>query len=270
MLRVRPLVVALAASTMLTTAAFSAEQSGKTSGVDTKPSAATQADNQDFRKLSTDGLKAFRDVHLARLAIFDGQPDQAKKYVDEARAAIGKAKTDDTAYMKDEASLKPPAGMSQKTAQAGTDNSAPSKTPTAWLPVDGGLTLGEDFVATPTKAAGVAKANEQLKKGDKKQAMETLKLSEVNVAFVMEVAPLDKTVSGIDSAAQLVDSGKYYEGNQALKGIEDGLRFDVADVNGTPKTANNDKTESGNKSTSTTGSAAGASTPSASTPSNNK
>jgi len=269
MLKISPLVVALAASTMLTTAALSAEQPGKTSAVDaSKPSAATQADNQDFRKLSADGLKAFRDVRLARLAIFDGQADQAKKYVDEARTAIGKVKTDDTAFMKDEASLKPPAGVSQKTAQGGTDNSASSKTPTAWLPVDGGLTLGEDFVATPSKAAGVAKANDQLKKGDKKQAMETLKLSEVNVAFMMEVAPLDKTVSGIDNAAQLIDSGKYYEGNQALKGIEDGLRYDVADVSGGPKAANNNKTDSGNKATSTTGSAGGPST--ASSPSNNK
>ena len=116
----------------------------------------------------------------------------------------------------------------------------------------------------------MAKANEQLKKGDQKQAMETLKLSEINVALVMQVAPLDKTVSGIDSAAQLIDSGKYYEGNQALKGIEDGLRFDVADVSGGPKTANDNKADSGNKSISTSGSAAGASTPSASTPSNNK
>jgi len=44
--------------------------------------------------------------------------------------------------------------------------------------------------------------------------METLKLSEINVAFVMEVAPLDKTISGIDTAAQLIDSGKYYEGTK--------------------------------------------------------
>ena len=53
----------------------------------------------------------------------------------------------------------------------------------------------------------------------------------------MEVAPLDKTISGIDTAAQLIDFGKYYEGNQALKEIEDGLRFDVADVNSGPEKA---------------------------------
>lgn len=264
MFRVSPLVVALAATTMLTCAALAAEQTGRASATDAvKPSAATQTANQDFGKLSADGLKAFRDVRLARLAIFDGQADQAKKFIDEARTAIAKAKADDTAFVKDEASLKPPAGMSQKTAQNGTDKPAPSKAPTAWLPVDGGLTLGEDFVATPAKAAGVAKANEQLKKGDHKQAMETLKLSEINVAFVMEVAPLDKTISGIDNAAQLIDSGKYYEGNQALKGVEDGLRFDVADINAGPKTASDGsgKSDSANKSKSTSGSAAGSSTP---------
>jgi YfdX protein len=233
MLRARPIVVALAASTMLTSVALAADQSGKTANTDTaNSSAAQQMAEKDFGKLSADGSKAFREVRLARLAIFDGQADQAKKYVDEARTTIAKAKSDDTVFMKEETSLKPPAGMNQKTSpsQAGTQGAAPGNTPTAWLPINGGMTLGEDFAATPDKAASVAKANEQLKKGDHRQAMETLKLSNINVAFVMEVAPVDKTVSGIDNAAQLVDSGKYYEGNQALKSVEDGTRFDVVDA----------------------------------------
>ena len=62
-----------------------------------------------------------RTVRLARLAIFDGQPDQAKKYADEAKAGIAKAKTDDTAYMKSEAALKPPAGVSQRSATEGAE-----------------------------------------------------------------------------------------------------------------------------------------------------
>jgi hypothetical protein len=162
MLRARPIVLALAASTMLTSVAFAAEQSGRAAAPDAaKPTPAQQAADKDFGKLSADGLKAFREVRLARLAIFDGQADQAKKYVDEARTTIEKAKSDDTVFMKDEASLKPPAGMSQKTSppQAGTQSAAPSNTPTAWLPINGGMTLGEDFVATPDKAASVAEAN---------------------------------------------------------------------------------------------------------------
>mgnify|MGYP001791965325 CR=1 FL=1 len=93
--------------------------------------------------------------------------------------------------------------------------------------------------------------------------METLKLSEINVSFVMEVAPLDKTISGIDQAAQLIDSGKYYEGNQALKGVEDGLRFDVADVNSSPKKASDSSSKSGSESSSTSGSAASTPSPTA-------
>jgi hypothetical protein len=241
----KSLAVALATTAVLgSCAALAAEQPNAGSAATTNQAAdATQNANKEFGKLSADGRKAFQNVRLARLAIFDGHADQAKKYVDEAKASIAKAKTDDTAFMKAEAALKPPAGVAQRTATQG-DKPMQSTTPTAWLPVDGGLSLGEDFVATPAKAAGVAKANDQLKKGDHKQAMETLKLAEINVAFVMEVAPLDKTISGIDTAAQLLDSGKYYEGNQALKGVEDGLRLDVADVSSGPDKASStsDKT----------------------------
>ena len=260
MLRMKSLAVALATTAMLGSGvALAAEQpnAGSAAGA-TQPMAATQSANKELGKLSADGRKAFQDVRLARLAIFDGQTDQAKKYADEAKASITKAKTDDTAFMKAEAALKPPAGVSQRSAREGAgDKPTQSTTPTAWLPVDGGLTLGEDFVATPAKAAGVAKANDQLKKGDHKQAMETLKLAEINVALVMEVAPLDKTISAIDSAAQLIDSGKYYEGNQALKGVEDGIRYDVADANSGPEKANS----TSDKAAPTVGSAKPANTP---------
>ena len=240
MFRMKSLAVALATTAMFgSCSALAAEQPNAASTANAnQPVAATQNTNKEFGKLSADGRKAFQDVRLARLAIFDGDTDQAKKYADEAKAAITKAKTDNTAFVKAEASLKPPAGVSQRTgAQGGSDKSTQGTTPTAWLPVDGGLTLGDDFVASSAKASGIAKANDQLKKGDHKQAMQTLKLSEIDVTFVTEVAPLDKTISGIDNAAQLIDSGKYYEGNQALKAVEDGIRFDVAVVSAGPEKA---------------------------------
>jgi hypothetical protein len=206
---------ALAATTLLCSAAFASDQVAKT------PANGKAADS-DFGKLSTDGAKAIRDVHLARLAIFDGRTTEAKKYIDEANSSLMKAKTDDTAFMKAEDDLKPPAGMAQprtKTAISGS--------PIKWLPVDGSVALDEDYIATPEKTAGVAKANAQLKKGDHKQALDTLKLADVDVSFIEEVAPLDKTASGVQKAAQLIASGQYFEANQDLKGVEDGLRFNV-------------------------------------------
>ena len=210
--------------------AMAASASVMASAADTQ---AQPAADKDFGKLSVDGGKAVRDVRLARLAIFDGHPDKAKSYIDEAQGSIDKAKTDDTVFTKAESDLKAPAGVTQPTG----GKAQPDTTAIKWIPVDGSMTLGEDFVATPEKAASVAKANAQLKTGNHKQAMETLKLADVDVSVVEEVAPLDKTVQGIDSAAQLIGTGKYYEANQALKGVEDGLRFDVVDFTGTPQKA---------------------------------
>jgi hypothetical protein len=227
MLKTRMPIVALATTALVSSMAFAAEQ--PTKPIPTEQSAKSisseQAAEQDFGKLSADGLKAFRDVRMTRLAIFDARPNDAKKYVDEAQAALEKARMDKAAFKKAESALRPPAGV----AQPGGDKAAADTSPTTWLPVNGALTLSEDLVATPDKAAGLAKANEQLKKGDHKQAMEALKASNIDVTFVMEVAPLDKTITGVASAAQLIQAGKYYEANQALKGVEDGLRFDVAE-----------------------------------------
>jgi hypothetical protein len=211
------------------TFAFAITLGGLTACAVNKPSKQTVAD-QDAGKLSKDGSTAIRDVSLARLAIFNGQTAQAKTYTNEAQTALEKAKSDDTVFTKAEADLKAPPGVTQPGAGA-----TASTTPTTWIPVNGSMTLGEDYIDTPEKSAGVTKANEQLKKGDHQQAVETLKLANIDVSFVMEVAPLDKTTSGINKAAQLIDAGKYYEANQALKAVEDGLRFDVTNVDSTPK-----------------------------------
>src|SRR5665213_906287 len=206
---------------------------GLTACAQSKAYVQTSAD-QDAAKLSKDGYAAVHDISQARLAIFNAQPAQAKTFTDEALTAFEKAKRDDTAFTKAESDLRAPSGKAQLGSGA-----TPTTAPTAWVPVDGSMTLGEDYVDTPEKSAGVAKANEQLKKGDHKHAMETLKLAKVDVSFVSVVAPVDKTEAWIKKAAQLIDAGKYYEANQALKSVEDGYRFDVTDLDATPKGAAN-------------------------------
>ncbi|MGT2479506.1 hypothetical protein ACU4GR_12955 [Methylobacterium oryzae CBMB20] len=64
-------------------------------------------------QLSTDGAAAYRDVHLARLAIYEAKPEQARMLVSHAQSALEKAKTDSTAFTKAEADLKPPSGMAR-------------------------------------------------------------------------------------------------------------------------------------------------------------
>ena len=97
------------------------------------------------------------------------------------------------------------------------------------------MSVAQDYKEVPAKTAGVAKANKFLKTGDKKSALEALRLANVDADFVMAVAPLDRTTSGIDRAARLIDDRHYFEANATMKGIEDSLRFDSVNVIGVPK-----------------------------------
>lgn len=194
-------------------------------GPDTAAAAASsqKTADRDFGKLSTDGFAVLQDLRMTRLSIFDGKIDRAKTDIGKAIAELQKAKTDDSAFSAAEADLKPPTSAS-KPASA---DAKPSTTPVTWLPVNGAMMLGEDFTATPEKKAAVAAANAKLHKGDHKEAAEVLRLADINVLFVVELAPLNATLAGLEQAKTLIDGGHYYEANQALKGVEDGMRYDT-------------------------------------------
>lgn len=256
MTRLKSLAAALAATTLLAGTAVAAEQAPSSRSAATpQMSPQTKKADTDVDRLSMDGIAAYRDVHLARLAIFDAKPDQARMFVSHAQAALDKAKTDETAFTKAEADLKPPAGMGTAATMAGTDgaktgdagkdmNKDMSKTAASgeavkWLPVDAQLVLADDFVVrNKDQQKSVDEANQHLKAGDRKGAMERLKLAGVDVDFTMAVVPLDKTTQEVNHAAQLIQDGKYYEANATLKTVEDGVRFDVVDTTAVPgKTA---------------------------------
>ena len=232
----RGIVAALLGTTMLA-GAVSAQQT-PAAPAPTMQQKAEAA--RDFMKLSTDGAVAFRALHLARIAIFEADPVAAKKLVADTRAALAKAKVDSTAFMKAEAALKVPKGMNVTPAAAPAAASGPAM---AWLPIDGQLTLGEDFVATPAKAAAVAEANKHLEKGQRKEAIEKLRLADVNVMFTMALAPLDRTMADVDMAAKLMGEGKYYEANAAMKKAEDGVRYDSVAAIAVPQKVGAPKTQ---------------------------
>ena len=173
---------------------------------------------QDFGKLSADGARAFQDLALTRLAIFEGHADQAKKLAGEADAALNKAKGDEATFIKADSSLSAP-------PQAAGQSATPAK---EWLPVDGVISLDEDYSASPAKAKAVAEANEHLRKGDRKAAIEKLKLADVGMSVVQEILPLRQTIADVHQAATLIDQGKFYEGSQALRKVQASARFDVA------------------------------------------
>ena len=198
--------------------------------------AAQQSADHDFGKLSVDGSAARRDIRMVRLEIFDGNINGAKADIAKAVASLDRAKSDETVFTKAEADLKTPASMQANTTQT---HEAASTTPIQWLPVDGSMTLGEDYIATPEKAASVAKANEKLASGDKKAAMDALKVADVDVSSAVEVAPLKATIQGVQQADTFLNDGKYYEANQALKSVEDGMRYDSETFTAAPQKMGN-------------------------------
>ena len=293
MTRLTTLAAALAASTLLAGAAVAADQSAEPNqaaphATATPMTAPQRRADSEAGQLSTDGAAAYRDVHLARLAIYEAKPEQARMLVSHAQSALEKAKTDSTAFTKAEADLKPPSGMAgpvptacgapkadaapgpagakvadknaknAEAAQPAQAGGAPATQPVTWLPVDAQLVLADDFVArNKDQSKAIDEANQHLQKGDRQGAVDRLKLAGVDVDFTMAVVPLAKTTEEVDQAAKLIADGQYYQANVALKQAEDGVRFDVIDATAVPKVAAAAKPGASGTTGSTTGSTAG-------------
>jgi hypothetical protein len=227
-------IAALTAATVLTAAPWAADQQ--------KSTPQQISADKDFAKLSADGSRAFQDLMLTRIAIFDGRVDEAKEFVSNADAAFAKVRSDEAIFTKAEADLRPPTNKTAPINKSVTTGAAPAdikqadqmKKPIAWLPVDGMITIIEDYTANPAKTTAVADANKSLKSGDRKGAMEKLKLADMNVEVTLAVIPLERTISSVHQAVGLINDGKYYEASQVLRQAQDNERFDATDISGKP------------------------------------
>jgi len=219
------LLAGFMASTMLAGTAYAAAAAAAAADDTAQPTAApvhaTLAD-KDFGRLSTDGASAFNDVHLARLAIFDGRTDEAAKLIDNAQKSLVKASTDDTVFVKAESEI----WSSAKTPPAQQAKSATSTVPVSWIPIDSDLVLGETYQPTPEKAAAVVDAKKSLQSGDSSKALQAIRLAAVDIDYTVAVAPLKQSVADVNDAAGFVTSHDFYEASQSLKKAEDGVRYD--------------------------------------------
>ena len=161
--------------------------------------------------VSNDGFKAEREVGAARVAIFQGNTDVAKTLVKDAQTDL-------------------------KTVAQQSPKDFPNGAPTAdgkgsgnadVIPIDGQMAVADNMVLTPDKAAKVDEANQHLKNGETDKAMDTLKQGAIDVAFTRVLMPVKETDVHVDAAANLLDQGKYYEANLALKAAQDLLQTDT-------------------------------------------
>jgi hypothetical protein len=206
----------------------------------TAAAASAASATHDYQKLSEQGSEAFREVEIARLAIFNGHPDIAMQLIKQAQAALIKTQTDGTAFDKAEADLKSPPGHANP---APVENAGTIR----WLPIGADLSIDKDYKADPAKVAAVAKANDNLKSGERDQAIETLRLADVNLTYTLGVVPVKSFVTDVDQAANLLGAGKYYEANLSLKQVQDSVRYDWVEFNAKPVAANSSHTGNASK-----------------------
>ena len=182
--------------------------------------AATQAPSSNelasFQALSTQGQKAFMDISVARLELFQGQAKKAVEHVHDAQQALKRAQSDNTAFMK---------AASDLNAKDNTGKVDTSTKVTSWLPIWGDTVVQDSYMASPQKVKAVADANMKLKHGDAKGAAETLRLAGVDIDTAIALAPLKQTITDVDQAAQQLASDKYYEANLTLKKAQDEVRY---------------------------------------------
>lgn len=203
---------------------------------------------RDFTKLSEDGFSAFRDIHLARLALFDGKVERAKKFVSKAQTALNKADTDDAAFISAMADLKPPKNGKPAAAKAAN---ADANAKIKWLPIDAEMALTDEYVVTPQNHSAVTKANRQLKTGDRKGAIETLKVAGVDLEYSTVLLPIEQTKTALGSTVKELDSDEYYQANLSLKRIEDSVMVDVVDILAEPEPGKAAKSAQGTPETAT-------------------
>ena len=198
----------------ITTSVFAAEAQPTTTQATTKDQTTNKAADKDFVKVSEDAMTSMHDMHGARLAIFNGQPEKAATYVDAAVTRIGVAVKDADKY-----------ALDAKEPKA-NDN---------YVPFDANLTVLQDFEPTTAKKEQIAKANEHLHKGEKQEAIKALKLAEIDVAVTTRMIPVKFAKERIDQAAKLVAEHKYYEANLALKAVDDSVIVETYAIDSVPK-----------------------------------
>ena len=163
------------------------------------------ANERTFIRLSEDGAKAARTISLARVAIFDGQTQEAKDLLDQAKTALDAATKD-----VDKLAIK-----TSKHNDLGP-----------MVPIDARLSVIDAYTLTPEKKTEIGKVNEHLKKGETKKALEVLRPIDVQLTLTSMFMPLNPTTKAVEQAKTLLADHQYYEANLALKKAEDSWVID--------------------------------------------
>ncbi|AQS84846.1 hypothetical protein A0U92_08710 [Acetobacter aceti] len=180
--------------------------------------------NQDFGRLSQEGLRAFADVDVARRAIIAKDHKIATDALADANRTLTRATQDNRQFLKAENELHPAAAV-----PAGHPGRLPSSVattgPVLWLPVLGQYVISSEAKQSPGQQQAIAEANDLMKKGQPKAAAEGLEKAGVDVQFVLAIAPQQAFTADVYRASVLFEGGKNDEAVAALTEAQETLRF---------------------------------------------
>jgi len=171
------------------------------------------------------GNAAIQAIRGARVAIFNGDPNTAKQLLDKAKTSVETAAKDAPMFNT----------RTTMSVQGKVVGSADQESTAGLVPVDGQVVQVDDFVLTPEKKAHIDKANEHFKKGESKQALDELRLADIDVNYSRSWMPIAAAQKHLDDAIKLLNEDKYYEANLALKAIEDSVTTDSVTLAEAPK-----------------------------------
>ncbi|MEJ2455837.1 MAG: YfdX family protein [Candidatus Thiodiazotropha sp.] len=221
MMRKHVMAVALAATlstgiiASVATSVLAAEDQAADTDTSSENQAAIKTAEKDFVKVSSDTQTGMRDVHGARLAIFNGDPEQARTYVDAAVTRMEDAVKDANKYALD---IKAP------------------KDDDSYVPFNANLALLNAYEPNTEQAKQIAKAKAHIHKGMKREAVKELKLAEIDVAVTASMVPVKFAKEHVEQAAKLVAEHKYYAANLALKAVDDAVVVETYAIDAVPKT----------------------------------
>lgn len=162
--------------------------------------------DQAIIKTVDEAMQGLRQIHAARLAIFNGDTDVALKHVTAAEMD----------FMVSEQAI--------NTHQVAT--TTPNSKADAYIPFEMTVGLAEGFVPTEEMAGKLREAGQQFDQGNHKNAIEVLRQAKIDVTVSAGLLPARASLVHVQDAIKLIDAKKYYEANLALKALEDSVVFE--------------------------------------------
>jgi len=170
---------------------------------DVKLSAKTMQADRDLDQASNDTMLTMRDLHEARVAIFNGDMDAARTHVDAAQTRINAAVDEAQTYATD-------------VKKADQDD--------WYIPYDTSLAVMDTFLPDNAKAdRNKTKTAMHAKRPEQMNQQEQFKLNEEDISVSAGLVPVKFAQEHINRASDLISKGDYFQANLALKAVDDAV-----------------------------------------------